>query len=300
MQTLYSIQAMNHDTKPGEPEQILEKKLESTQELFTYLVCFLSEVSLYAEKDALKKSQKHLPTASDLHTSTKIAGNEIIREAKENESFQKSASTFKTLLRLDEELIRKCYFTLTKSTAYQDYILTQSRDNKEDKKILDYIFSALMIENEDFLQEVEEKFIHWDDDAEIAIALMHTFLQKPSRVNFFDLTGADKLAFATELLSCVQDKDDYCLEIIKPKLNNWDPERIAMLDMILLKMGVCEMLYFETIPPKVTINEYIDLAKEYSTEQSGHFINGILDNIHKELVSQNKIHKKRFKNSTLE
>ncbi len=69
--------------------------------------------------------------------------------------------------------------------------------------------------------------------------------------------------------------------------------------MILMQMGICEFLYFETIPPRVTINEYIDLAKEYSTEQSGHFVNGILDNIHKELLSQNKIQKKNFKNSTL-
>ena len=91
------------------------------------------------------------------------------------------------------------------------------------------------------------------------------------------------------------DKKDYLSEVIKPKLKNWDPERIAMLDMILMQLGVCELLYFETIPPKVTINEYIDIAKEYSTEQSGHFVNGILDNIHKELLSQNKIHKTDFK-----
>ena len=101
------------------------------------------------------------------------------------------------------------------------------------------------------------------------------------------------------LLKTVLEKNEYCLEIIKPKLKNWDSERIAALDMILMKMGVCELLYFETIPTKVTINEYIDLAKEYSTEQSGHFVNGILDNIHKELAAENKIIKKNFKNSTL-
>ena len=89
------------------------------------------------------------------------------------------------------------------------------------------------------------------------------------------------------------------MELIKPKLMNWDAERIASLDMILMQMGVCEFLYFETIPTKVTINEYIDLAKEYSTPQSGHFVNGILDNIHKELTTENKIHKKNFRNSTL-
>ena len=87
------------------------------------------------------------------------------------------------------------------------------------------------------------------------------------------------------------DKKGYTEEVIKPKLNNWEMERIAVIDMILLRLGVCELLYFDTIPTKVTINEYIDLAKEYSTEQSGHFVNGILDNIHKELIASGKIQK---------
>ena len=85
------------------------------------------------------------------------------------------------------------------------------------------------------------------------------------------------------------------LDTIKPKLLNWDVERIAALDMVLMQMGLCELLYFETIPTKVSINEYIDLAKDYSTEQSGHFVNGILDNIHKELVAEGKINKIDFK-----
>ena len=89
------------------------------------------------------------------------------------------------------------------------------------------------------------------------------------------------------------------MELLKPKLKNWDADRIASLDLIIIQMGICEFLFFETIPTKVTINEYIDLAKEYSTPQSGQFINGILDNIHKELTAQNKIHKRSFKNSTL-
>ena len=95
------------------------------------------------------------------------------------------------------------------------------------------------------------------------------------------------------------DKSAYSLELIKPKLKNWDADRIAALDLIILQMGVCEFLYFETIPTKVTINEYIDLAKAYSTVQSGQFVNGLLDNIHKELTAENKIHKKNFKNSVL-
>ncbi|MDE3252925.1 MAG: transcription antitermination factor NusB, partial [Bacteroidota bacterium] len=89
---------------------------------------------------------------------------------------------------------------------------------------------------------------------------------------------------------------EYCAELIKPKLKNWDSDRIALLDMVLMRMGVCELLYFETIPTKVTINEYIDLAKDYSTPQSGQFVNGILDNIHKEMTESGKIQKVNFKN----
>ncbi len=107
----------------------------------------------------------------------------------------------------------------------------------------------------------------------------------------------DKAAFARDLLAAVLEKKEVTMELIRPKLKNWDAERIATLDMIFMQMGVCEFLFFETIPPKVTINEYIDLAKEYSTPLSGQFINGILDNIHKDLVAENKMHKVNFKAS---
>ncbi len=109
------------------------------------------------------------------------------------------------------------------------------------------------------------------------------------------MVSPDKETFAKELLKTVLEKNEHLQSLIIPKLKNWDPERIALLDMILMKMGVAEFLYFETIPPKVTINEYIDLAKEYSTSQSGQFVNGILDNIHKELVQQGKMHKVEYK-----
>ena len=121
------------------------------------------------------------------------------------------------------------------------------------------------------------------------------YMQKPGSFNFKQLLSPDKENFSKSLLQTVLEKKEYLQGLIIPKLKNWDPERIALLDMILMKMGVSEFLYFETIPPKVTINEYIDLAKEYSTQQSGQFVNGILDNIHKELVQQGKMQKVDYK-----
>ncbi len=123
------------------------------------------------------------------------------------------------------------------------------------------------------------------------------YLGKQQSFNFQEIISKEKYDFAKTLLLSVLEKKEVTMELIKPKLKNWDAERIATLDMILMEMGVCEFLYFETIPPKVTINEYIDIAKDYSTPQSGQFVNGILDNIHKELVVENKMHKVNFKAS---
>jgi N utilization substance protein B len=299
MQALYSIESMNNETRPGEPLQILKKNIEHSQYLFTYLVYFIIEVARFAEKDAAQKAQKHLPSVNDLNINTKISGNEIVWAIIENTSFQKSAEQFKIKYSIDDELVRKAYLALVSSPEYNEYTSLKLREKRSERKILEYIFASLMLEEDNFISDIEEKFIHWDDDAEMMITLMNGFLQKPASFNFGEMVSREKMDFAIDLMECVIDKKGFCLELIKPKLKNWDAERIASLDMILMQMGVCEFMYFETIPPKVTINEYIDLAKEYSTEQSGHFVNGILDNIHKELLSQNKINKKNFKNSTL-
>ena len=165
--------------------------------------------------------------------------------------------------------------------------------------MLEFIFTNLMLPNEDFINHVEENFIHWDDDAEMMDQLVLNFLHKQANVNFTEILSKEKWEFAKSLLQTVLDKKEVFLELIKPKLKNWDADRIASLDLIILQMGVCEFLFFETIPTKVTINEYIDLAKDYSTIQSGQFVNGLLDNIHKELTAENKINKKSFKNSTI-
>jgi N utilization substance protein B len=165
--------------------------------------------------------------------------------------------------------------------------------------MLEFIFASLMLPDEDFINHVEENFIHWDDDAEMMSQLVLNFLQKPANTNFNEILSKEKWEFAKGLLQTVLDKKEISMELIKPKLKNWDADRIASLDLIILQMGVCEFLFFETIPTKVTINEYIDLAKDYSTVQSGQFVNGLLDNIHKELTAENKISKKSFKNSTI-
>lgn len=299
MQTLYTMDSMSNEINPAEAVRLLKKQIDQSRKLFVYLVYFLSEVARYAEKDALKKASKHLPTEQDLNINTKIAGNELLWKIVEEKSYVEACNDTKPQLLIDEELLKKTYQALVQTEDYIEYVALQSRDKKGEKNILEFIFTDLMLPNENFISHVEEHFINWDDDAEMMNIMMLNFLQKPGSYHFDEFVSKEKWDFAKGLLETTIDKKPVTLELLKPKLKNWDAERIAALDLIIIEMGISEFLFFETIPTRVTINEYIDLAKEYSTPQSGQFINGILDNIHKELSAEGKINKKTFKNSTL-
>jgi N utilization substance protein B len=295
MQTLYTVETSQPSIPVDKALKLLETHFEQSRQLFTYLVYFLTEVARYAETDSLKRASKHLPTEQDLQVNTKISGNTILWQILEDASFKASIDDTRIKQVEDVEMIRKIYQQLTASDEYQTYINLASRDKKDEKDILTFIFSTLMLPNEDFISHIEEFFIHWDDDADMMNLMILNFLQKPANYNFQDIISKEKKEFGLGLLRTSIEKKDFCLELIKPKLKNWDAERIAMLDMILMRMGVCELLYFETIPTKVSINEYIDLAKDYSTPQSGQFVNGILDNIHKEKEQAGQLKKVDYK-----
>ena len=291
MQTLYNITTLESDIKPGEPQKILQNHFDQTRQLFVHLTYFLTEVCRYAETDSHQRAGKHLPSYEDLHVNTKLTGNKIVWKILEDASFKEALAKLKPQQIINKELVRRIYLRLGETPEYKVYINKPGRDNKEEKEMLEFVLDKLMLADENFTSYMEENFSNWDDDGEMVIQLLANVLQKPGSADFKEMISGEKKDFAQTLLKTVLEKSEFLQSLIIPKLKNWDPERIALLDMILMKMGVSEFLYFETIPPKVTINEYIDLAKEYSTTQSGQFVNGILDNIHKELVTQGKMQK---------
>lgn len=295
MQTLYTLTTADGQNY-SEPVKLLKKQIDRSTQLFIYLLYVLTEVSRYSEKDAVKRAAKNLPSEHDLNINTKLSGNEFLWKIIESGTFKKAVENEKPNLIEDMGFqVKKIYNELTETEEYKNYLQIQSRDKKIEREIIVFIFSNLMLPSESFTSHVEEHFTNWDDDAEMINQLMLNYLQKPEAYNLQEMVSQEKWEFAKTLLLTSREKKEYLLGLIKPKLKNWDAERIAVLDMILMEMGVCELLFFETIPTKVTINEYIDLAKAYSTPQSGQFVNGILDNIHKELTSQDKIHKVSFK-----
>jgi N utilization substance protein B len=295
MQTLYTLEAQEQAVKPGEASRILQKHFDQSRQLLSYLLYFIIEVARYAEKDSRLRASKHLPSEADLHVNIKLAGNETLWKMLEDPSLQKALEADKPHLQDNKELIRKLYHSLVATDDYLQYIKVQGRDKKTERDMMEFIFASVLLPNETFLAHVEELFSNWDDDGEMISQIVMAYLAKPGSVAFEEIITKDKVEFARLLLLTVIDKKEVVLDMIRPRLKNWDPDRIATLDMILMQMGVVEFLYFETIPPKVTINEYIDLAKDYSTPQSGQFVNGILDNVHKDLVREDKMHKVDFR-----
>src|SRR5690606_4041520 len=236
----------------------LKQHFNQTRSLMVYVVHFLTEIARYAEKDAYKKSHKYIPTEKDLNVNTKLAGSNLLWQILELNEIKILFKNEKPEQSTDEELVKKIYTQLVVSQEYLHYISIQQQSLQEDRKIFEYIFNNLMLDNEAFVAHIEELYSNWHDDGELVVQSLPAFIRKPQSVNFQQIITPDKEQFAVSLLKTVIDKEDYLLTLITPKLKNWDPDRIALLDMVLMKMGVSEFLYFDTIPPKVTINEYID------------------------------------------
>ncbi|MCE3282953.1 MAG: nusB [Chitinophagaceae bacterium] len=293
MQLLYGLETME-DTGKTDPVKTLRQNIDASKDLFVYLVHVITEIARHAEKYAVRQASKNLPSAEDLNVNIKLAGNEVVWKILESESYKASLANLRMGNIDHAELIRKLYIELTETPEYQAYIAAQQREKGKERDIVKFIFTNIMLPSESFTSHIEEHFNNWDDDAEMMVQLVSNYLQKPASFDLREMITEEKWKFAQSLLQTAREKKEYVAELIKPKLKNWDAERIAQLDMIMMRMGVCEFLYFETIPPKVTINEYIDIAKEYSTQQSGQFVNGVLDNIHKELLATGKIQKIDF------
>jgi N utilization substance protein B len=287
MQVLYMIETEVQTA----PKALLQKEFDKTRNLFVFLVHLLHQVALYAEVEANQRASKNLPNQEDLTVNTKLAGNLLVWQTLEMDSFKAALEVVKPAQYLDDQIVKSIFRQLADSNEYQLYINDQSREKGKEKEMLKFIFGTIIMGSERFIDYIEERFSNWEDEGDIIIGFILNYIQKPSQIDFMDLVGNEKMKFAIDLLQTAIDKKSVTEEIIVPKLKNWDPERIALIDMILLRLGVCELVYFDTIPTKVSINEYIDLAKDYSTEQSGHFVNGILDSIHKEMLAAGKIHK---------
>lgn len=293
MQTLYSLLTLDKAEQGNKNlmARMLDEKLDHVLDIFTVCVLYPLRVAEYAETDAIQRSSRYLRTEEDMNVNTRIATNIFVTKALSSATFKEKLKKDKLERFIDGEWVKKIYNQLAKSEQYQEYIGKKETTAADDRDIVAFIWDELMMKNEELLSSFTDDLPGWEDNCELMGMLMQNYFKGTVKIDFSKLLSAEKKQYAHDLLLAVIDKEDYCMELITPRLNNWDKERVAQIDMLLLRMGVCEFLYFLTIPTKVTINEYIDIAKQYSLPQSGQFINGVLDNILKDLEKENKIHK---------
>ncbi|MEM7105115.1 MAG: transcription antitermination factor NusB [Bacteroidota bacterium] len=287
---------MNKDESldPKSAEKLYFDSVQQSFQLYLINLLNLLNVTQFVEEDALIRRDKHLPSEEDKNFTTKLFDNPIIQTFAQSEGFQKLIKRNKLSGTVDKDLNRKFYFEFSKKEDFRNYINNNDSAIEDDVEIILAIYKHL-VKHELFEEHMDDISATWTDDKSLVVGAMKKTIKNDSgKIEFFDQYSPDKETveeFGAELLHKAITLNSEILELIKPKLKNWEADRVATIDMILLKMAVCELMHFPTIPTKVTLNEYVDISKIYSTPKSKEFINGILDKLMKQLKKQGKIEK---------
>ena len=293
MQMLYTM-SQDKELQYNEALRKFRKNFDSSYELYLFYVLQFIKVAEYARKDAANRAAKHLPTEEDKIFTDKLYTNSLLQSLVNNEGLANLFSKYKLEERIDNDLVFRLYKEFAKKEEYLDYCKKTDNKDEDHKAILLILFKSIN-SNESFSEDLEDAFTSWLDDKSLVVgALKKTIKGLPVEEEFYKNykpTDETTVDFGEVLLSKVHHEDKELLAVIEPTLKNWDADRVAILDMILLKMALCELTNFPTIPTKVTLNEFVEISKQYSTDKSKDFINGILDRLMKKLQKDGKIEK---------
>jgi len=282
----------------GNAEKELFFSLKKTFDLYHYLLYLSVEVADYALSIMELHKRKNFPTEEDLNPNTVFVDNCIIGLLRSNKALNLYLEKNKFTWEDNQKFIKNLYHALVKTDLYQNYIASGENNFSKDKTFIKLFFEEVILQSDTLNELLEEKSIYWNDDLDFVTSMVIKTIKsfrEDSGDNFKILPffkDEDDKQFARDLLGKSIMHHDELKEILKNHTKNWDIERIANIDNLIMELAIIEFLYFPTIPTKVTLNEYIELSKYYSTEKSPVFINGILDKVAKNLKSENKIEKK--------
>jgi N utilization substance protein B len=290
MQAVYAWKTSGEDADQRAIEKNMLKGVDQIYDLYVYLLNLLLFQKTIAEHKIELAKNKKLATEKDLNPNLKFVENSIFKFLDENLELTGFTSKNKQLAwDLLDTYPNSIYKEIVSSEEYEEYMGNEKNSFEEDKKFIIQIFEKFIAENEDLHEWLEEKNIYWADDLYIAnsmaVATLKSFI--PKSTPLFKLFKVYKdesdREFVIDLFRSTIRHSDETRKKIEEKATNWELDRIAVLDLILLQMALTEINHFPNIPPKVTLNEYIELSKSYSTEKSKIFVNGILDRSLKEM-----------------
>ena len=276
-------------------EKSLIASVDKAYDLYFQLLTLPSELTKYvAERQEIAK-QKKLPTFEDLHPNTKFIDNRVIYTIANTDAINDRVAARKLGWAQYPELIRTIYNQLAESDYFRTYMAREERSFEEDRALVDHLFTLLA--NCPALDEVlEEQSIMWADDLPFILMMIQRTLSN-MRISHKELRVADKFkseedpTFLTTLFEkALVNYDDYQRQIERFTAN-WDIERVVFMDNLILGTAMAELVSFPSIPVKVTMDEWIEISKYYSTPGSSTFINGVLDKIVVALTEEGKIQK---------
>ena len=298
MQCIYAL-IQSKDESLEKQERFLKDSIENMYTLYLLMLSLLSEIHTLASSQVELSSKKYLADASDEYPNKeKFLNNKLLLQIAKNVPLKDELShrELKNWY-LNEEYVNLIYKEIVASDTYVTYMQTPTNSYDEDRKLIKFIFEKIIAPNEKIYDYFEDNQLTWVDD----IPIVNTFILKqlkkvredvPSSFFLPSLLKDDAdMRFALQLLAKTLLNNAQWEKEIEGKTPNWDKDRIADIDAILLKMAICELLSFPSIPEKVTINEFLEIAKEYSTPKSSIFINGILDKLVKEYKAEGKLKK---------
>jgi len=296
LQSLYAYYTTgSEDMKRSENE--LHFNIEKAYELYHYLLLLIIDVMIYADSRIEIARNKRIPTPEDLHPNMRFINNRLINQLRNNRQLLRFVEQHKLNWANHPELIKEVYSRLIESEEYEAYMKGEEPGYLEDKRLVTFIYTHIIYTSERLDSILEEQSIYWNDDLEFITSMIVKTFKK-----FKEEDGPDKLLM--DLYKNKEDTDyvvrlfrqtilhrDEYVEYIKQNTRNWDLDRIAFMDILIMQIAIAELIAFQSIPTKVTLNEYLEISKFYSTNKSNVFINGVLDKVLMQLKEENKISK---------
>lgn len=283
----------------GKTQLMVEKELfysiERTYDLYYHLLNLAIAINDYAFSRIDARKNKLRPTQEDLNPNTRFIDNQFIAHLRDNSMLVDYLIKHKMSWADHSDIVKSLFDEIVEADFYKEYMAASSSDYAEDKELWRKIFKRIILNSENLDASLEDQSIYWSDDVEIVISFVIKTIKKYSEEKgteqellpmFKDEEDAD---FASKLIKTVLANGKEYRELIDKKTKNWELDRIAFMDILIMEVAIAELMAFPTIPINVTLNEYIEIAKNYSTDKSSTFINGVLDNIVNQLKEEKKL-----------
>jgi N utilization substance protein B len=297
------LQALYTSTRQGElGGAVLEKNLissiERIEELYGYELKLLDELRKACAHFMELAQNRKLAANVERNPNRKMLENRFLLFIEENDAFASLCRSRGINWTEERDIIRSLFLQIKEDELYKEYLSNGESSWEDDKRFIRRLYDAHVVHNEDFHQIYEDKNLHWADDLDAAQMMVEKTLrkagpeaQKKKRLLVKLYKDAEDRAFGPDLLHKTLKSMDDSLKRISAKARNWEMDRIAVLDVLLMQMALAEFQFFPTVPLKVSMNEYIELSKGYSTPKSAMFVNGVMDKVLLDLKKEGKIKK---------